>query len=394
MFKTFLQKTYSSETPSSGSIKAVFHSEQLSQALNSVSAAQTDGDVGWIQIHFTGNGKVLVSSVSHILSIRYEFLADHEGQGVVKVLGKQLLDYVKQLPAEKVTFQVELPSKLTVKCGRSSARLQLIQDSTYSGVNIPHSGTSVQVKGDSLARWIDSYRNFVLVDDTRYYANGAYIWADGDAQSSGSMNAVASDALRLAKARLSEDIRVIANDTSAVLVPRKVLDEARRVASSDPGRVFTLRWNQEELFFSLEGDSYAMFAKTISGSYPQYEGAIPQKISTTVHIDNKVLHDSLKRSLIFADRNKILKFAFESQTLSVQSSTPGQKEGEEVIDLLNKVDSEFEVNYNGQQMCGVLECLSGNKAKLEWESVVRPVKITGDGERGIDVFYLLVPTRF
>jgi DNA polymerase-3 subunit beta len=393
MFKKFLYAG-SPDVPSSGSIKAVFHAEQLSQALNAVSAAQSDGDVGWIQIHFTGNSKVLVSSVSHILSIRYEFLGDHEGQGVVKVLGKQFLDYVKQLPAEKVTLQIDLPSKLTLKCGRSSARLQLIQDSTYSGVNIINMGTTVQVKGETLARWVDSFRNFVLVDDTRYYANGAHIWAEGDAQSPAFLNAVATDALRLAKSRLNEEIRIVSNDGGAVLVPKKVLDEVRRVASADPGRIFTLRWHQDELFFSLEGDNYAMFAKTISGVFPPYEAAIPQKIRSHVAIDTKPLLDSLKRTLIFADKNRILKFSFEESNLSVQSFTPGQKEGEDSIELLNKVEEPFEVNYNGQLLAGILDCLPGVKTKLEWESIVRPVKITGEQERGIEVFYLLVPTRF
>ncbi len=394
MFRKFPSSFLASDNVQAGTIKATFHAEQLSQALNAVSAAQADGDVGWIQLHFTGSGKVIVSSVSHILSIRYEFLGEHEGQGVVKVSGKQLLDYVKQLPADKVDLKIELPFKLTVKCGRSSARLQLIQDSTYSNINVPDVGTHVQIKGEALSRWVDSFRNFVLVDETRYYANGSYIWAEGDSNSPSRVHAVATDGLRLAKSLINEDLRIVSNDNSAVLVPKKALDEVRRVAQSDPGRIFTLHWHQDELFFSLESDNYLLIAKTIAGDYPPYEAAMPQKINSHVIIETKTLQESLRRALIFADKNRILKFEFDVNALSVQSFTPGQKEGEETIDLQNTLESPFEVNYHGQLLSGILDCLSGPKTQFEWESVVRPVKITGEGERGIEVFYLLVPTRF
>jgi DNA polymerase-3 subunit beta len=394
MFKKNIISCLSSETSASQSIKATLHTEQLVEALSAVSAAQADGDVGWIQLHFTGAGKVIVSSVSHNLSIRFEFLGDHEGQGVLKVTGKQFIEYVKQLPAGKLTLQADLTSKLTIKSGRSVARVHLIQDSTYSGVNIPNIGSTVQIKGEALARWVDSFREFVLVDDTRYYANGAYIWLDGDTQSAPCLNAVASDALRLAKSRLTEELRVINSDGSAVLVPRKTLDEVRRVATADPGRIYTLKWHSGELFFAMETDNYAMESKCIPGAYPPYEAAIPQKISSKVMLDTKNLQESLRRALIFADKNRILKFLFEGSQLDIQSFTPGQKEGEEVIDLLIAADSSFEVNYNGTLLSGILNCLSGTKATFEWESVVRPVRITGESERGVEVFYLLVPTRF
>jgi DNA polymerase-3 subunit beta len=393
MFQKKIASCFSSENPSTQSIKATLHAEQLVEALSAVSSAQADGDVGWIQLHFTGTGKIIVSSVGHNLSIRYEFLGDHEGQGVIKVTGKQFMEYVKQLPAGKLTLQADLSSKLTIKSGRSIARVHLIQDSTYSAVNTPNIGTVIQVKGEALARWVDSFRDFVLVDDTRYYANGAYIWLDGDKQSP-CLNAVASDALRLAKSRLTEEISIVNNDASAVLVPKKTLDEVRRVAAADPGRVYTLRWHAGELFFALETDNYAMEGKCIPGTYPPYEAAIPQKISSKVSIDVRSLQDSLKRTLIFADKNRILKFLFEAKQLHIQSFTPGQKEGEETIDISTNAENPIEVNYNGNLLAGVLSCLSGTSATFEWESVVRPVKITGEAERGVNVFYLLVPTRF
>ncbi|MBM3382098.1 MAG: hypothetical protein FJY29_06625 [Betaproteobacteria bacterium] len=374
------------------SIRAVIDRDKLAGALAAVTAAQADGDVGWVQFQFAGNGQVVVSALSHNLSIRYSFAADYEGEGVLKVSGKQLNEYVRQLPPEKITLTAELPQRLVVKCGRSSAKLQLVQDQTQTDVVVPQDGTSVVVKGDYLERWVNSFRDFVSTDDTRFYANGALIWAD-TAQGL-NLQAVASDAYRLAKAQLKDGLRAEHVEDSAVLVPKKALDELRRLCAANPEMDYRLRWHAERLFFAVETENYLMVSKCIPGKYPPYTSAIPQKVNFSVNIGLSPLLESVKRVLLFADKNRIIKLGFDGPVLDVQSFTPGLKEGEEVVELAAPVEQPFVVNYNGTLLIGILNVLSGASLKFSWENVNRPVMITGEAEKGLDVFYLLVPTRF
>ena len=377
---------------STSSIKAVIDRDKLAEALVAVSAAQADGDVGWVQFQFAGEGRVVLSALSHNLSIRYSFDAQYDGQGVVKVSGKQLSEYVRQLPPEKITLTAELPQRLIVKCGRSSAKLQLIQDQTQTDVVVPQEGSSVVVKGEYLERWVNSFRDFVSTDDTRFYANGALICAD---TSQGlSLQAVASDAYRLAKAQLTDGLRSEHIEDSAVLVPKKALDELRRLCAANPEIDYKLRWHGDRLFFAVETDNYVMVSKCIPGKYPPYTSAIPQKVNFSVNVGLSPLLESVKRVLLFADKNRIIKLAFDGPILDVQSFTPGLKEGEEVIELATSVEQPFVVNYNGTLLTGILNVLSGAELKFSWENVNRPVMITGEAEKGVDVFYLLVPTRF
>jgi DNA polymerase III beta subunit len=374
------------------SIRAVIDRDKLAGALAAVTAAQADGDVGWVQFQFGGEGQVVVSALSHNLSIRYSFAAEYEGQGVLKVSGKQLSEYVRQLPPEKITLIAELPQRLVVKCGRSSAKLQLVQDQTQTDVVVPQEGTSIVVKGDYLERWVNAFRDFVSTDDTRFYANGALIWAD---TSQGlNLQAVASDAYRLAKAQLKDGLRPERVEDSAVLVPKKALDELRRLCAANPEMDYRLRWHGERLFFAVETENYVMVSKCIPGKYPPYTSAIPQKVNFTVNIGLSPLLESVKRVLLFADKNRIIKLGFDGPVLDVQSFTPGLKEGEEVVELAAPVEQPFVVNYNGTLLTGILNVLSGASLKFSWENVNRPVMITGEAEKGLDVFYLLVPTRF
>lgn len=379
----------------SGTVRATFKTEQVVQALSAVAAAQGDGEIGWVEFRFVGHGRVVLTALNQNMSIRYEFLSDYEGMGTFKVSGRQVSEYVRHLPSENLSIQLELPQRLNLRSGRSSAKIQLIQDPQITDIVIPQGGARIRAKGEAIARWVDCFRDFVLVDDTRYYANGAYISVEGTPGSSGHLEAVASDAMRLARAKLLEDVDVEENDNSHVLVPRKVLDEVRRVCLSEPGRVFVLRWSEERLFFALETENYTLFARCIAGQFPPYESAIPKAVRITAQTDIKAFLDSLRRALIFADKNRLLKLRFDGPTLSIRSFTPGMKEGEEVVDLLNPVESPVEVNYNGTLLTGVLSVLSGSSAVFQWEDVNRPVKLIGDQpERGLEVFYLLVPARF
>ncbi len=374
------------------SIRAVIDRDKLAGALAAVTAAQADGDVGWVQFKFGGEGQVVVSALSHNLSIRYSFAAEYEGQGVLKVSGKQLSEYVRQLPPEKITLIAELPQRLVVKCGRSSAKLQLVQDQTQTDVVVPQEGTSIVVKGDYLEHWVNAFRDFVSTDDTRFYANGALIWAD--TTQGLNLQAVASDAYRLAKAQLKDGLKSERIEDSAVLVPKKALDELRRLCAANPEMDYRLRWHGERLFFAVETENYVMVSKCIPGKYPPYTSAIPQKVNFTVNIGLSPLLESVKRVLLFADKNRIIKLGFDGPVLDVQSFTPGLKEGEEVVELAAPVEQPFVVNYNGTLLTGILNVLSGASLKFSWENVNRPVMITGEAEKGLDVFYLLVPTRF
>ncbi|MES2615942.1 MAG: hypothetical protein V4591_11075, partial [Bdellovibrionota bacterium] len=159
-------------------ISATFDKDKLVNALHAVSAAQIDADIGWIQLSFSGQDKIIFSSTSHNLSIKYELNSHHVGQGVIKVSGKQFSEYVKQLPQSKVHLKAELPYRVNLKCAGSSAKIQLVQDQSINQVLPSSSGTSVVVKGSHLERWISSFKDLVLVDDSRFYANGALIWAD------------------------------------------------------------------------------------------------------------------------------------------------------------------------------------------------------------------------
>lgn len=376
-----------------GTIDARFERDTVAQALASVAAALTDNtEVDWVELSFLGEGKVQMSTGGPNLSIRYDFYGEYEGTGSIKVNGRELAEYVKQLPSVALRMTAHLPGSLVLKCGRSTARMQLVQDPSQANFFLPQTDTEILAKAESIERWVNSFKDFVAVDDTRYYANGALLWAEKDPQTS--LYAVASDSLRLAKCRLNDGVQVMKTDTGAVLVPKRALEEVKRVCGQLGEADVRLRWSHESQCFALETDNYLLVTKCIAGKYPPYASAIPKEVTRSVTLDARSLLESTRRVLLFADKNRLVRLSFDGSVLDVQSATPGQKEGEDIIELAAPVKESFQVNYVGTLLTGVLSVLNGGSLTFEWDDINRPVKITGDQDKDLEVFYLIVPTRF
>ena len=370
-----------------------FERDALAQALGAVSAAQIDSEMGWVQFHFDGNGHAIVFATGPILTIRYLFSVQHEGSGGFTILGRQISEYVKQLPQGcTIKMQFESDGRISLRAGRSHAKMSLVESDFMAELHIPDAGTHLRCKGDFLERWVESFKEVVQVDDPRGYTNGACIWTE-DVDSHAVLHAVASDSYRLGKVKLTEGVEFIKKDGSSALLPRKTLEEIRRVCAADAGKMFDVRWSQENGFFSLESDNYYLLSKLISYDYPSYVSAVPKNIRLKTACDKNALLESMRRAMLFADKNKTVKLKFDGPMLEVSSSTGVMKEGEEFVELLAPVSEPIEVKYNGTLFLSVMALLNGNQIHFEWDELTRPVKITGEQERGIESFYLLVATR-
>lgn len=375
-------------------INAEFNRENLVYAISAVNSVQMDSELGFVQIDFTGNKKVVFSSMNKNTSVLYETDVEHKGSGIIKVPGRQFLEYIRVLPQAKISATVEKSTQLNLNCGSSSARIQLVQDEIFTKLIPVGIGSSIRLKGDLLARWISSFKDFIMYDDFRFYINGALIRTDKNGDNI-MLHSVASDTIRLSYSTIFEDIEIIDTNGGEVIVPKRVLEELRRMALSEPEKDFLLKWNAREISFTAEAEGYMLSTKCITGVYPAYQTALPKAVKASVEINLKELLGAIKRSLIFAQsQDKTISLRFSEKTLKVSNASPGLKEAREIIELDTPVKHSFEVFYNGQHLAGILTLLNGSFVTFHWESIDKSVKITGEPERGLSSFYLLVPTRY
>jgi len=335
-------------------------------------------------------GEVTFFSINHHLSIKSSVNADYKDIGTIKILGSQLLNFIKQLPPGTVDISVHFPDELHIRCQDCCAKMQILQDIAPSENITFAPAVSLSVQGHVLEKWVSGFKDFISVDEPNVFANGSLIQFKND-----HLTAVASDAVCLAKVSTKNGITPRLTHEAQVVVPKKTMEEIRRVSAQSLQKDFIISWDEKGQFFSFEGENYHLISKCLVVDYPPYDAAIPQNITQTVTVNIKSLLTSIRRVMIFSDKEtKILSLSFEKNYVKIQGFTPGQKEAEDKIPLESPCHSPFVVNYNGIMLTNILSSLSGSIATFSWENPFRAVKITGEDEKDVDAFYLLVPLRY
>ena len=376
-------------------IEAEFEYDVLFKALSTLSSSFVDHEIGWIQFAFVGNSEIVVTSVSHSYGLKYNFKSKYIGQGNIKILGKQLYDYMKCLPKLTVVFQIKEFSKLFVRCGKSIARVHLFQDQNTTQLFPSKSDSQIRIKGVHLDRFVSTFKDFIIYDDTRFYTRGALLWIEKNDQGKYHFVAVATDTTKLAHSILYEDFDLDHTDFKNIVVPKKSIEELKRISSANPDSEFVLKWSSSAHSFSCETENYLMYTMCLKGEFPFYESAFPQVIHHQATLNPQSLQEAIRRTMLFADEKKrrALHLIFEKDSLIIQG-TADNREGEDVIEIKSNFKETFCINYNASQFLSVIGAIFGSQIQLSFESEKRPVKIVGEQPRGISVSYFLVPTRF
>jgi DNA polymerase III beta subunit len=369
-------------------ISAEFEKTTLLTALNFLATALSDSDLSIAQIQFLEKNQVLFSSYGRQIQVNYLTHASHKSTGIIKISGKQFTDYVKQLPNESIFLSVDNEQRVCLKCGKSSAKMQMLRDNSHGNISIPPTGVELKISPEPLSRWIDSFKEFVLVEDPRFYSNASLVWIQ-DSQ----LHSVTTDAHRLAKVYLENGFEILKNNNSKILIPKKILDEMKRICSLNSKKDITLKWSSEHAAIVIEFENYVMRASCSVGAYPPYESAIPKNIKTEIKLPLKLFQDSVKRVMLFADDKKLIHLKFHSQEMFLASDTQGVKEGEERVPIISPILQDFMVCFNIIQLNQVLSAMSGTEVCFYWDDIEKPTMLKYDSDKDLNIFYLLVPVR-
>src|SRR5258708_28809385 len=121
----------------------------------------------------------------------------------------------------------------------------------------------------------------ISTEETRYYLNGIYLHA---AESEGTrvLRAVATDGHRLA--RVEEPLPEGAASMPGVIIPRKTVNELRKLLDEVTGNVEVAL---SDTRIQFRADAILLTSKLIDGTFPEYERVIPRG-------NDKVLRDAKK----------------------------------------------------------------------------------------------------
>lgn len=268
--------------------------------------------------------------------------------GVVAVPAKILLETLKALPQQPITFILDQNSMgITLKSSYGEYKLSGDQADDYPELPVEENVEKISVKADLLGSAITNTIFATSTDEMRMAMTGVYVQIDFN-----KIIFVATDAHKLVKYTLGN---ISSDITANFIIPKKALNLLKNALIAE-GEV-EVSYNDTNAFFKF--DNTTVICRLIDAKYPDYNAVIPVDNPHQLMLGRRDFQNSLRRIAIYANKTTnqvVLNIGENSLTISAQDYDFSN----EATEVLNcKYDGEpMNIGFNAKflgEMLGVLE---------------------------------------
>ncbi|MEM9749820.1 MAG: DNA polymerase III subunit beta, partial [Pseudomonadota bacterium] len=213
-----------------------------------------------------GDGRLSLTATDLDIEIVESAPADVAVEGAATAGAHTLYEIVRRLP-DGAQVRLELNGddpQLKLSAGRSDFKLSVLANEDFPVLPADDFAVTFAAPATALARLIDKSRFAISNEETRYYLNGVYLHAATDGETS-ALRAVATDGHRLA--RVDAELPEGAKDMPSVIVPRKTVQELRRLLD-DADDIVNISVSEGKMRFAF--GAVVLTSKLIDGAFPDY----------------------------------------------------------------------------------------------------------------------------
>ncbi len=159
-----------------------------------------------------------------------------ERPGATTVSAVMLHEIVRKLPDGALISLSEdaATGRLAIAAGRSNFSLATLPKEDFPVMASSEYSTNFAAKAPVLRRLFDKAKFAISTEETRYYLNGVYLHV-ATGENGQVLRAVATDGHRLA--RIDADLPENAENMPGVIVPRKTVNELRKLLDDDEAQI-------------------------------------------------------------------------------------------------------------------------------------------------------------
>ena len=276
-------------------MKFIVNSSYLLKQLTNINGVITSNPVVPILENFLfeiDKANLTVTASDLQTSMITEITIESKEKGSIAVPARILLDTLKNLPDQPVTFSIDQTS-YSIEISSDNGRYKLAGENATDFPKVPSVSNdfSASVSSDVLAKAINNSIFATSRDELRPAMTGVYV-------NLGEKNTtfVATDGHRLVRYRRSD---VKSETANAIIIPRKALTILKATLPSDNTDV-SIDFNLSNAFFKF--GNIRMICRLIDERYPDYENVIPASSTIKMVINRVDFLSSLKRISIYANR--------------------------------------------------------------------------------------------
>jgi DNA polymerase-3 subunit beta len=367
-------------------MKFIVNSSYLLKQLSNINGVITTNPVVPILENFLfeiDKTNLTVTASDLQTSMITEITVESKERGSIAVPARILLDTLKNLPDQPVTFSID-ESSYSIEISSDNGRYKLSGENATDFPKVPSVSNdfSATLSSDVLARAVNNTIFATSNDELRPAMTGVYVNL-GDK----STTFVATDGHRLVRYRRSD---VKSDNGNAIIIPRKALNLLKATLPTENTDV-SIDFNMSNAFFKF--GNIRMICRLIDERYPDYENVIPSANTIKMTISRTDLLGSLKRISIYANKTTHqVRLKITGSELQVSA---------EDLDFSNEANErlscehegeDIEIGFNARFLIEMLSNLDTDQIKLNMTApnkagVILPV----EKDKNEDILMLVMP---
>jgi DNA polymerase-3 subunit beta len=331
-----------------------------------------------------GNKLIITAADTETRMITVIEVNDVIGEGIFAILSKNLLESLKELPEQPITFDINdenLEMFIYYQNGKYNFVAQRGEE--YPQPKLLREGAAKLIIPSNVFYSGISRALFATADDElRPVMNGVYLDITTE-----DITFVASDGHKLVRCK---SFAAKGEERSSFILPKKPANLLKSALPKESGEV-TIGFDDSNAYITLE--HFVIVSRLIEGRYPNYNAVIPTDNPYKVTIDRLALLNALKRVSVFSNlTSSLVKLSISSGSILISAqdidfSTAAEETVSCVYDGV-----EMSIGFKGTYLIEILNNIPSSEVILELADPSRAGLILPiENEENEDLLMLLMP---
>ena len=331
-----------------------------------------------------GNKLTITASDAETRLVTSVDVMNGQGSGLFAVSAKILLDPLKELPEQPLTFDIN-DDNLEIFIHFQNGKYNFIgqKGDTYPQQKpLDENAISIIMDAQMLLNGIGRSLFATADDELRPVMNGVYFDIHTD-----NLTFVASDGHKLVRLR---NFSVKSSERASFILPKKPANLLKGLLSKEEDMV-SIKFDDNNAYVNCS--NFKMICRLIEGRYPNYNSVIPQENPFKVTIDRVSFLNALKRVSVFSNpASSLVKLQLkESEMLVSAQDIDFSTSAEEKI-VCSFDGTELSIGFKATYLIEILSNINSEEVIFELADPSRAgLIVPSENEENEDLLMLLMP---
>jgi len=280
-----------------------------------------------------------------------------EGEGTFAVPSQNLLEALKELPEQPVSFEID-ESSLTMFVYYKNGKYKFVVqngDEYIPAKPLNDDAVKLTISAGDLLSGITHSLFAAGEDELRPVMNGVYFDIFPD-----SLTFVASDGHKLVRFK---NLSVTGNETANFILPKKPANLLRNILPRESGDV-NIEFDSNNAYITME--HFTVICRLIEGRFPNYNGVIPVDNPFKVTVNRVNFANALKRVTVFSDSStNLIKLQFTENNIFISAQDIDfSTSAEETMDCIYS-GSDLSIGFKGNLLIELLNNIVAEEVIIE-----------------------------